>query len=124
MPVGGRAGLAAHVVWKVPTLAVNRDLDKTIDLQNQCAAKQTIYYNKGHETSFFAVVDPLYISSKSTLLAYITYFTGELNNIAVRIPSDRAVDNQGPQIAARLALSTQDDDMSLDLRRFNGGPSI
>jgi len=31
MPDGGRAGLSAHVVWKVPTLATNRDLQKTID---------------------------------------------------------------------------------------------
>ena len=67
-------------------------------------------------------MDPLYISSKSELLAPITYFTGEFN-IAVSIPSDRTVENQEPQIAARLELLTQDEDIALDLRRLNGRPS-
>jgi hypothetical protein len=44
-PSGSRAGLVAHVIWKVPTLPENRDLQITIDLQNQCVARQKIYYN-------------------------------------------------------------------------------
>ncbi len=52
MPGGGRAGLTAHVVWKVSTLVVNRDLQKIIDLQNKCVAKQTIYYNKATRQAF------------------------------------------------------------------------
>jgi hypothetical protein len=115
MPGGGRAWLAAHIVWKVPTLATDRDLQKTIDLQNQCVAKQTIYYNRATRMAFLAVVDPLYISSKSALLASVNYFTGEFN-IAVSLPSDRTVDNQGPQIVARLALLTQNEDIALDFR--------
>jgi hypothetical protein len=122
MPGGGRAGLAAHVVWKVPTLPSNRDLQKTVDLQNQCVAKQKIYYNKATRLAFLAVADPLYISSKSALLASVTYFTGEFN-IAVSIPSDRTIANQGPQFAAQLALLTQNEDIALDLRYLNGRPT-
>jgi hypothetical protein len=33
------------------------------------------------------------------------------------------VENQEPQIAARLELLTQDEDIALDLRRLNGRPS-
>ena len=42
MPGGGRAGLATHVIWKFPRSSNERDLQKTITLQNQCVAKQTI----------------------------------------------------------------------------------
>jgi len=122
MPGGGRAGIAAHVVWKVPTLATDRDLQKTVDLQNQCVANQKRYYNRATRNALLAVVSPLYISSKSALMATVTYFTGEFN-ISVSLPSDRTVDNQAPQIVARLALLTQDEDIALDLRRLNGRPS-
>jgi len=122
MPGGGRAGVVVHVVWKVPTLVADRDLQKTMDLQNECVARQKQYYNKATRVALLAVVSPLYISSKSVLLATVTYFTSEFN-INVSLPSDRTVNNQEPQIAARLSLLTQDEDIALDLRRLNGGPS-
>ena len=55
-------------------------------------------------------------------MATVTYFTGEFN-IIVSLPSDRTIEHQVPQIAARLALLTQDEDIALNLRRLNGRPS-
>jgi hypothetical protein len=121
MPGGGRAGVAAHVVWKFPTLATDRDFQKKLDLQNQCVAKQKQNYNRATRVALLAVVSPLYISSKSALLATVTYFTGEFN-IGVNLSSDRTSDNQISQIAARLALLTQDEGIVLDLRRLNVRP--
>jgi hypothetical protein len=54
-------------------------------------------------------------------LATVTYFNGEFN-INVNLLSGRTIDHQVPQIAARLALLTQDKDIALDLRRLNGRP--
>jgi len=53
---GGRASLAAHVIWKVPNLPDERDLEKTIRLQNICVAKQAIYYNRATRNAFLDVV--------------------------------------------------------------------
>ena len=75
--------------------ATNRDLQKIIDFQNHRVAKQTIYNIQATILAFLAVVDPLYISLKSVLLASVTYFIGKFN-IVVSLPSDRTVDNQGP----------------------------
>ena len=122
MPGGGRAGIAAHVIWKVPTLVEDRDLQKTIDLQNQCVSKQKIYYNRATRIAFLAVAQPLYMSSKSALMASVKYFTGEYS-VAISTPSDRSIENQRPQIAAELALLTQDEDIALDLRILNGRPN-
>jgi len=85
-------------------------------------AKRKHYFNIATKIALLAVVSLLYISSKSALLATVTYFTGELN-INVSLPSHRTVDNQVPQINARLALLTQDENTALDLRRLNGRPS-
>ena len=69
MPGGGRAGVAAHVVWKVHTLAADRDLQKTVELQNECVAKQKQYYNRATRVVVLAVVSPLCISSKQVGIA-------------------------------------------------------
>jgi hypothetical protein len=122
MPGGGRAGLVAHVIWKIPKLFDDRDLQKTITLQNQCVAKQTIYYNRATRIAFLAVVEPLYICSKSALLASVTYFNGEFS-IPVSTPKDRTIEFQRPQIAAELALLAQDEDIAMDLRTLNGRPN-
>ena len=119
---GGRAGLAAHVIWKIPKMLEERDLQKTVSLQNQCVAKQTIYYNKATKNAFLAVAKPSYISNKSALLASMTYFTGEFS-IAISTPKDRSIDYQRPQLAAQLALLTQDEDIAMDLRTLNGMPN-
>jgi len=90
--------------------------------KKQSACKINAWPSKQFITTrlaFLAVVDPLYTSSKSALLASVTYFIGEFN-IAVSLPSDRIVDNQGPQITARLTLLTQNEDIVLNLRTFDG----
>jgi len=121
MPGGGRAGLAAHVIWKVPKLHDERDLQKIIQLQNQCVAKQTIYYNKATRNAFLAIAEPSYINRKSAVLTCVTYFTGEFN-ITIKTPIDKTSEGQRPQLAAEFALLTQDEDIALDLRTLNGRP--
>jgi len=98
MPDEGRACVVAHVVWKALTVATDIDLRKAVDLHNQCVAKQKQYYNnRATRGALLAVVSPLYISSKSAMLATVTYFTGE-SNINGILQSDRTTDNQVPQI--------------------------
>jgi hypothetical protein len=106
-PGGSRAGLVAHVIWKVPTGLENRDLQKTIDMQNQCVARQKIYYNRDARIAYLDVMQPLHISSKSVLMASIADFTGEFN-VFISLPRYRSIEYQIPQICAELALLTQD----------------
>ena len=52
----------------------------------------------------------------------VTYFIGEFI-IALGTPKDRTSDFQRPQLAAELALLTQDEDIAMDLRTLNGIPN-
>ena len=149
MPGGGRAGIAAHVIWKVgpfplcltfahldllfsksiapvmciqvPRIEADRDPQMTARIQASLVARQTVYYNRAARSAMLAVTQPLYISASSAMVACLEFFTGEYMTKA-RFPRDRTVERQTPQIAAELAVLSQDLDLGMDLRRLNARP--
>jgi hypothetical protein len=74
--------------------------------------RQQIHYNITTRNGFFDVVQPLYISSQSASMASIAYFIKEFG-ASIRLLSDRSLENQRPQICAKLAVLTQDEDIIL-----------
>ena len=64
----------------------------------------------------------MYVSSKSAQRASVAYFSGGYA-VAISTPSDSTIDNQRPQIAAKLARSTQNEDIAMDLKTINGRPN-
>ena len=56
------------------------------------------------------------------MVAAFKFFTGE-HMSGTSFPRDKSIDRQAPQLAAELAVLSQDLELGVDLRRLNGRPS-
>lgn len=106
---------------QVPLLPRDRDLAKTLELQNDCVSRRTLYYNRAMKSAVCSLIKPLHIASKSAMVAAFQFITGQFNaSAAVHFPSDKTLQDQRPIIAAELAMLSNDPDIILDLRSLNG----
>ncbi len=116
---GSRAGVDAHIIWRVPFAPSLRDSARTAELYNRCTLNQRSYLNRAASSLFISSLVESNLTSGRAAAHAIYQFIAESSGGAV-MPCERTAAGQQALLAAHLILSSGDKDLAYDLRMFNG----
>jgi len=114
-----RAGINPYVIWRVPLESKKEERDDGMIKSQQnienLHKNTSLYHTRAERTSYLAaVVNKNFINSVTAAQAVYEFITGD--------QLSKNFVNPDASLAARFALSCQDPDIVIDLRKLNARP--